>query len=66
VETANKRGKVAGLHTKISDNPGNVYRVLDRGFRMVTVSDVDTFIIQEAQVTLGKAREAAGKVKPVH
>ncbi|MDP6043113.1 MAG: aldolase/citrate lyase family protein [Dehalococcoidales bacterium] len=64
IKAANKRGKVAGLHTNLSNSPGNVYWALDRGFRMVTVSDADTFIIQGAQTTLEKAREAAAKVKP--
>ncbi len=64
IKAANKLGKVAGLHTNLSDNPGSVYWALDRGFRMVTVGDADTFIIQGAQVTLEKARDAACKANP--
>lgn len=63
IKAANKLGKVAG-HTNLSDNPGSVYWALDQGFRMVTVSDVDTFIIQGAQATLEKARDAACKANP--
>ncbi len=64
IKAANKLGKVAGLHTNLSDNPGSVYWALDRGFRMVTVGDADTFIIQGAQVTLERARDAACKANP--
>jgi len=63
VKAAKNHGKVAGLHTNLSDRPGNVYWALDRGFRVITVSDVDTFIIQGAREIIGKAREATGRVK---
>jgi 2-keto-3-deoxy-L-rhamnonate aldolase RhmA len=64
IKAASNKGKVAGLHTHISDKPGSIYWALDRGFRMVTVGDADTFIIEGAQTTLKKAYGAARKVRP--
>lgn len=64
VKTASKWGKIAGMHTNLSNNPGNVNWAIERGFRMVTVSDSDSFIIQGARAALERAREAASKAKP--
>jgi 2-keto-3-deoxy-L-rhamnonate aldolase RhmA len=63
VKAANNAGKVAGLHTSPGDGAGSVHWALARGFRMVTVSDADTFIIQGAQATLAGARQEAGRLK---
>ena len=64
VKAANKWGKIAGIHTNLSNDPGNVNWAIERGFRMVTVSELDAFIIQGARAALERAREAGRKVKP--
>jgi 2-keto-3-deoxy-L-rhamnonate aldolase RhmA len=62
VNAASKYGKVAGLHTDLRNGPRSVEWALERGFRMVTVCDVDDYIINGARLALEKARKAAGKI----
>ena len=63
LKAANRWGKVAGLPTNTSNNPGNIDWAIERGFKMVTVGDADTFMIEGARAALDRAREAASKVK---
>lgn len=64
LKAANKWGKVAGLPTNTSNNLGNIDWAIEQGFKMVTVGDADTFMIEGARAALDKAREAASKAKP--
>lgn len=61
IKAANRWGKVAGLPTNTSNNPGNVNWAIERGFRMVTVGDADTFMIEGARAALNRAHKAASK-----
>jgi len=61
VKAAEKWGKIAGLHTSLSDSPGNIEWAVERGFRMVTVSDADTFMIEGARIALDRAHQAVAE-----
>jgi hypothetical protein len=63
VDTAHKYGKIAGLHTDWFNGIKDVDWALENGFRMVTVSDTDTFIIREARAALQKANRRAKEVR---
>ena len=61
LKAANRWGKVAGLPTNTSNNPGNIDWAIERGFKMGTVGDADAFMIEGARAALDRAHEAASK-----
>ncbi len=62
VNAAGKHGKIAGLHTDLGNGPRSVEWALERGFRIVTVCNVDDYIISGAQSALERARKAADRI----
>lgn len=59
VKSASKWGKITGLHTTLTDALPSIDWALDRGIRLISAGDVDTFIIQGGREALQKVREKA-------
>jgi len=55
LNAASKYGKVAGLHTDLGNGPRSVEWAIERGFKMVSVCNVDDYIINGAQLALKNA-----------
>lgn len=59
LNAASRHGKIAGLHTNLGNGPRSIEWAIEQGFKMVTVCNVDDYIISGAQLALKRARKAA-------
>ena len=62
LNATSRHGKVAGLHTNLGKGARSVEWAIERGFKMVTVCNVDDYIINRAQLALKRARKAASGI----
>ena len=59
LNAVSRHGKIAGLHTDLGKGPRSVEWAIERGFKMVTVCNIDDYIISGAQLAIKRARTAA-------
>jgi len=62
LNAASKHGKVAGLHTDLSNGPRSVEWAIERGFKMITICSVDDYLIGGARLALERVRKAVRKI----